>query len=248
MKYILVSGASSGLGKYLKNKFSATKYLRKKKDLSYLKKEWDLIIICGFYTGSLNSGYDESYSHVKKLISLKCKKIIFISSIGINFLKYQNKFKHFKNKRQLKMYALSKYKCEKLSLKKNKTLVLRLSNIVGPKKFMRKSDLKNFIYHKNPKIKYTETSKFSLTDFEEVAEFIKIAEKKNYLGIHNLFRKDMVSLKEASEKLDKKTIFGNLYFESFGKFTFPITETKPTKFYNFRKKRSFEVLKKYNFK
>ncbi len=58
----------------------------------------------------------------------------------------------------------------------------------------------------------------------------------------------MVSLKEASEKLDKKTIFGNLYFESFGKFTFPITETKPTKFYNFRKKRSFEVLKKYNFK
>ena len=41
----------------------------------------------------------------------------------------------------------------------------------------------------------------------------------------------MVSLKEASEKLDKKTIFGNLYFESFGKFTFPITETKPTKFY-----------------
>ncbi len=58
----------------------------------------------------------------------------------------------------------------------------------------------------------------------------------------------MVSLKEVSGKLNKKTIFGNLYFESFGKFTFPITKTKPTKFYNFRKKKSFEVFKKYNFK
>ena len=245
MKNILVSGASSGLGKYLKNKFSATKYIRKKKNLTYLQKYWDLIIICGFYTGTLKSGYEESYSHVKKLISLKCKKIIFISSLGINFLKYQTKFRHFKNKKQLKMYALSKYKCEKLCLKKNKTLVLRLSNIVGPKKYMRKSDLKNFIYHKNPKIKYLQTSKFSLTDFEEIAEFIKIAEKKKYLGVHNLFRKNMVSLKEASEKLKKRASFGNLYFESFGKFTFPTTKTKPTKLYNFKKKRSFEVFKKY---
>jgi len=245
MKNILVSGTSSGLGKYLKDRFSATKYLRSKKKFTYLKKKWDLIIICGFYTGTLKSGYDESYHHVKNLISLRFEKIIFISSLGINFLKYQSRFKHFKNKKQLKMYALSKYKCEKLCLKKKKTLVLRLSNIVGPKKFMRKSELKNFIYHKNPKIKYMGTSKFSLTDFEEIAEFIKIAKKKKYLGVHNLFRKDMVSLKEVSERLKKKTSFGNLYFESFGKSTYPITKTKPTKFYNFGKKGSFEVFKKY---
>ena len=42
--------------------------------------------------------------------------------------------------------------------------VLRLSNIFGPKKFMRKSELKNFIYHKNPKIKYIKkTSKYKNT-------------------------------------------------------------------------------------
>ena len=38
-----------------------------------------------------------------------------------------------------------------------------------------------------------------------------------------------VSLKEVSERLKKKTSFGNLYFESFGKSTYPITKTKPTK-------------------
>ena len=143
------------------------------------------------------------------------------------------------------MYALSKYKCEKVCLKKKNSLVLRLSNIVGPKKFMRKSDLKSFIYNKNPKIKYTETSKFSLTDFDEIVEFIKISLKKKSYGVHNLFRENMVSLKEVSKRLKKKTTFGNLYFESFGQLTYPTTKTKPTKLYNFKKKRSLEVFKKY---
>lgn len=240
MKNILVSGTSSGLGKYLKYKFSATKYQRDEKDLLYKKKKWDLIIICGFYSGSLKSKYNEAIKHVKKLMSFQSEKIIFISSLNVNFLDYPIKFKHVKNKTPLRMYALSKYKCEKLCLKKNKTLVIRLSNIIGPSRFMRTSDLKKFLYHKSPKIKYSERSKFSLTSFEEILRFIKIAIKNEYSGVHNLYRKDMISLYQISKKLKKKTNFGDLYFESFN--TKKITSTK---LFNFGKKKTFEIIKKY---
>lgn len=240
MKNVLVSGTSSGLGKYLKNKFSATKYKRDIDDSTYLKKKWDLIIICGFYSGNLKTGYEEAVKHIKKLISLQSEKIIFISSLNVNFLKYPIEFKHVKNKMPLRMYAFSKYKCEKLCLKKRKTLVIRLSNIVGPSRFMRKSDLKKFIYTKHPKVKYMKTSKFSLTSFDEILSFIKIACKNEYTGTHNLFRKDMVSLDEVSQKLKKKTNFGKLYFESLS-----IKKITSTKLFNFKKKRSFEVIKKY---
>ena len=77
---ILISGTSSGLGKYLYQNIKSKKLIRDKKKINIYQKKWDAIIHCGFYVGDNKKKLKENTYWSKFLTKLSAKRYIFISS------------------------------------------------------------------------------------------------------------------------------------------------------------------------
>lgn len=196
-KKILISGTSSGLGKFLKKKFGSIKFNRKKNFLFYKRQVWDLIIHCGFYSGEDKKKSLEAINLSKKISSLKAKKKIFISSMII----------YSKKKNQ---YKIAKLKSESFFKKKN-NYILRLGSLIGPG--MRVNTIYKILFLKNPRIGLSENSTYSFITYYEVFFLIKEILKQNKYKTVNFLRKDFINIKKISKHFKKKVIFGTYLFE-----------------------------------
>ena len=210
-KKILISGTSSGLGKYLYKKLHGTKYNRNKCISYYKKTFWDLIIHSGFYSGKDKKKYIENIKHTSLLSELNYKKMIFISSTavyeGTKGKRDERKIINFNKKHN--SYAKSKLMCEKIIFKK-KQLIIRLGSIIG--KEMRKNNIYKLKNHKKPKLTISQKSVYSFVNYGEIIKFIKIALKKNLSGIYNFLRTDYQYISKISDKLNKNVAFGKHIF------------------------------------
>ncbi len=133
---ILISGTSSGLGKYLYKKIGTHKYDRKTQPSYYQKIKWDLIVHCGFYAGEDITKAIESIRHSYLISKLKSQKIIFISSLIV----YENSSNTLENtklyiKKNSSLYNKSKILSESFFNKKN-MIILRVGTLIG--KYMKK--------------------------------------------------------------------------------------------------------------
>lgn len=238
-KKILISGTSSGLGKYLYKKLHGTKYNRNK-NISYYKKTfWDLIIHSGFYSGKDKKKYIENIKHTSLLSELNYKKMIFISSIAVyegTRGKRDERKKIYFNKKH-NSYAKSKLVCEKIVLKK-KQLIIRLGSIIG--KEMRKNNIYKLKNYKKPKLTISKKSVYSFVTYDEIIKFIKISIKKNLFGIYNFLRTDYMCIGKINEKYNKNI--------SYGKYIFKCTKAsndKIQKVIDLNRKSSKEVFLQY---
>jgi dTDP-4-dehydrorhamnose reductase len=222
---ILISGTSSGLGKYLSRNIHCTKFKRNKNRLKFFKKKWDVIIHCGFYAGNDKNKLKKNLYWSKTLSNLESKKYIFISS-AIVLEKIQNS------------YGIAKIKSENLFIKKKNFLILRLGSIIGFP--MRKNTIYKILHLKNPQTNISADSLYSFVSYSEILRFIEISIKKNLNGIFNFFRTDLVKLKDVALQLKKKVIFGNIYFKCTTG-----DNSKILKYINLNKKSSIDILKKY---
>ncbi len=238
-KKILISGTSSGLGKFLNEKISSTKYLRNKNISQYKKIHWDLIIHSGFYSGWNKNKYLDNLKHTNLLSNLDYKKFIFISSAAVydGTKGDRNERKKIIINKRHSDYAKSKIECEKI-LKKKKHLIIRLGSIVG--KYLRKNNIYKLLNYKNPKLTISQNSVYSFVDYSEILNFIDISSKKDLSGIYNLLRTDFFLIKKVDKILKKKITYGNYTFECT-----KASNKKIKKFIDLKTNSSIDIILKY---
>ena len=238
-KKILISGTSSGLGKFLNEKISSTKYLRNKNISQYKKIHWDLIIHSGFYSGRNKNKYLDNLKHTNLLSNLDYKKFIFISSAAVydGTKGDRNERKKIIINKRHSHYAKSKIECEKI-LKKKKHLIIRLGSIVG--KYLKKNNIYKLLNYKRPHLSISQNSVYSFVDYFEILNFINIALKKDLIGIYNFLRTDFFIIKKVDKMLKKKV--------TYGKYTFLCTKAsnkKIKKFIDLQTNNSLKIFLKY---
>ena len=75
-KKVLISGTSSGLGKFLFNEIKSVKFDRTQPNEIYQNEKWDCIIHCAAYAGNSLSETYESIKTTVKLSNLKCEQTL----------------------------------------------------------------------------------------------------------------------------------------------------------------------------
>lgn len=221
---ILISGTSSGLGKFLYQNIESTKFKRNKDIIKKYQKKWDVIIHCGFYAGNEKEKLKSNFLWSKIITQLESKRYIFISS-SIVLAKKKNS------------YAISKIQSEKIFRKKKNYTIIRLASIIGLP--MRKNTIFKILFNKKPIVGLSANSKYTFVSYSEILNFIELCINKNINGTFNFFRKDVITLKQISESFNKHVEFGRINFRCvLG------DNRKALKYCNFLKQSSLQILKK----
>tara|TARA_B100000965_G_C19539458_1_gene734887 strand:- start:597 stop:1352 length:756 start_codon:yes stop_codon:yes gene_type:complete len=246
MKKILVTGSDSGLGKFLKKKFSAKGFNRKSNFSKIQNVKWNLIIHCAFnpkepydknsLTKLINDNLVLSYN-VSKLKGIK----IFISSCSVYenlpIKKRTENSKIFINKKN-SFYSKFKILSESF-FKDDKNTIIRLGSIIG--KDMRNNTIKKILFDKDPSLFLNKNSLYSFITYEEIFDFIKICQTKKLKGTYNLLRADYKNLDEIVSK-----VFKNKNIK-YGKKTFKVIKASNKKLKKYLKisKSSTTVIKEF---
>ncbi len=242
-KNILITGTSSGLGKFLSEEFKSYKLNRKNINKKIFNKKWKLIIHCAYDSKSYNIDNFKKYFDdnivLSNIVSKLRGKKIFISTVQVYENNKKNKRKEIDqiSYNKLSAYPLSKIICESFFNQKG-NLILRVGSMVGSS--MRRNTIKKITKEKKTNINLNKKSKFSFVSYEEIYEIIKILLKKKKDGIYNVVRNDLLDLNYISSKFNKDINYGKHYFECT-----KADNSKVNKFYNLNKESSFDILKKF---
>ena len=177
---ILVSGASSGLGRYLKEVFQADSYDRD--TLKAPKSSYDIIIHCAFnLTSCVPSDkvpiyVEDTVGLTEWLLKIPHKQFVYISSAAV----YPADGRIYSEDTlydvaEIKdIYGFMKITCEGMvNLRSECPVILRPTYMLGP--YIRKNCLIEVLIDENPAIVLPEKSEFNYILHEDVAEFISLA-------------------------------------------------------------------------
>ena len=223
---ILVSGTSSGLGKYLFRKLPSKKFDRD--NPRYLSNEkFDLIIHTASGMPDSNETFEEYHFGQRKvldnLLELSFEKFIFISSIEA-----------FKEHSESSLYALNKIKLEKIIIQNLRNfLIIRPALLLGPD--MRFNQILKIATKSKCKLSLSPESSFNLVYYSDIISIIEAG----LLGVINLVSKRNISLKEISK-----------YYETFPNWgDFKYLTPKPselTSIYSNSKVNSIDPLDRFS--
>lgn len=195
----LISGTSSGLGKFLGTKFYAYSFNRDLlNDLSFYKEDYDLLIHAGFGRPVASQDPYQYISYatsiVDKLLSVKAKKFIFISSVDC----YSP---------IINPYIRAKLDCEARILEKREALIIRLPSLYGSN--MKSNQLLRIATSASPVLTLSSTSTFSLVSYRQVYNYI--AENLEKTGTSTLMS-DIVTLEDFSRFFGTRPTWGNFEY------------------------------------
>ena len=200
---VLVTGANSGLGKYIASQIDCA-ILTRENSKSVLDKTYDTIIHCAFNSRkNVNDYYEIVRDNIfltKDLCKVPHNKFVFISSIDV----YQE---------EDNLYKTSKLMAESIVNKlATNSLTLRCSAILG--ETMRKNNFRKIIEDVDPKLSLSGESSFNYILQEDILNFLNIAIKINYNGIVDFVSSTNITLKEVSDLLEKKVDFGSYVYRT----------------------------------
>lgn len=241
----LITGSSSGLGKYLREQLGGTAYQRTGTNVS----ETDTIIHCAVNRArdvtsqNLYQYLSDNVFLTKKVTQIPHKKCIYISSVDV----YPKTSKQHNEKEEIHLdtisnfYAATKLMSEAIIQKLcPKYLILRCSALLG--KDAKANSLTKIINEEQPRLTLSADSVFNYVLHNDVLEFINLANKNNLQGIYNLTTAENITLAEIAKLLDKKVTFGE-YTYNVG----DIDNTKASKLLPSLQKTSREVIRKFIF-
>lgn len=239
----LITGASSGLGKYLLDNLGGSAFQREYKE----EESADVIIHCAFNMArdvdskNLYHYLSDNLFLTKRLAKMPHKKFIYISSVDTY---PKNNKKHSEDEaidlNQVSgMYAITKLMSESIVQNfSSNYLILRCSALLG--KDSRENSLTRIIKENNPTLTLSAKSIFNYVLHKDVLEFVKIAKEKDLEGIYNLASTKNINLSQIAELFGKKVNFGD-YIYNVG----DINNEKVCKVLSFFKKTSEEAIKEF---
>lgn len=213
MNSFLITGSSSGLGKYLHDNLGGDSLNRKK----ITTDGADVIIHCAFNSENnpkdLDQYYNDNVLLTKRLTKIPHKKFIFISSVDVY---PKNTQKHLEDEildinNVDSLYGKAKLMSEQV-VKKNCSnfLILRCSALLG--KDARRNSLIRILQDNNPSLTLSEESAFNYILHSDVLNFIKLSIEKDLQGIYNLASSKNITLKEVASFLKKQVTFGDYVY------------------------------------
>lgn len=195
-KKILITGANSGLGKFLAENLSGCIAITRDNN-RYPNIEYDLIIHCAYNTKEKIDKYkilQDNIFFTKDLCKLKTKKFVYISTIDV-YNKEKNE------------YNIVKRLAESIVEEENENyLILRCSAMIG--KDMRKNNFLKIIEDDKPVLSLTKDSIFNFIRHEQILRIIIDSFKQNITGVYDVVSSNNVELKEVSKLLEKNCQYG----------------------------------------
>ncbi len=244
----LITGTSSGLGKYLHGNLGGVGWNRQasEKEREEIKKNGaEIIIHCAFNSENNPKNSDQYYNDnvllTEELTKIPHKKFIFISSVDVY---PKNTQKHSEDEildiyNIDGLYGKTKLMSEQI-VKKNCTnfLILRCTAFLG--KDSRKNSLLKIIQDEKPILTLSEKSIFNYILHSDVSAFIKLSIRNDLAGIYNLASSKNITLKQVADLVKKKVTFGD-YVYNVGN----IDNSKTTAIFQAFKKSSLEVITEF---
>lgn len=209
MKKILITGSKSGLGKFLAKELNVNNnklfFLNRKNYKVINQQSYDFIIHCAGKR-PIYSENDEIYSYYKdniklteKIVNLRYKKIIFLSTIDVYESNLEIKRENKKiNINKLKgIYTLTKLISENIISKNSKNyLILRVPTLIGHT--MKTTSIYKILKKKTDFIPYSKKSTFNLVDYKTILKIINFWLKRNLKGVFNVASEKNIKISDIS--------------------------------------------------
>lgn len=242
---ILISGTSTGLGKYLSERLEADDYNRTTE--SAPQTEYETIIHCATAPNPRDNTLAESHFHQSQfelcdnLVNIPHKLFILISCTDI----YPQSDSGLTEETVIDVGAIetvigqSKWQCETLVTGRAKNhLILRCSSLLGID--MRLNNAIRVLADKIDEIKVTANSSYNFITHEMVGDFIDISFSKQLTGIYNLAAIGTIRLEQIAIAARRHVEFGDDHYRS------PlVNNTKAANYLPSLKQTSTEVLKNF---
>ena len=198
---ILITGTSSGLGKYLKGYFNnsiSISHANYSEELRQINNPIDLLIHCACDASHEINIYHEyirnNLFYTLELCQNKPKHMIYISSAAVHFEENSN-------------YKLTKLLAENIVKDTcDSYTIIRPSAILGPE--MRPNSLVRIIDGNNTKLTLSEMSTFNYVLQKDIAEFINLCYNNKVIGTYEFVSNDIITLGSIARKFRKNPIFG----------------------------------------
>ena len=197
---VLITGARSGLGRYLSENFSDCFKLNR--DSKFPDDEFDLIIHCAFnsthyeYNDDIDYGYlDDNLFLTDRLTRIPHKKFIYISSIDV--YNCVNPYSFCKKLAE----TIVKEQCTNWN-------VLRCSAFLGD--YTRYNTFMKIYKEETPSVFLTADSKFNYILYSDVYDFIN---EDCDTGVYNFVSSDNILLKDISKFFNKDVSYGEYFYQ-----------------------------------
>jgi len=204
---ILITGAGSGLGKFLCLHGGFENIVQISRDNSHLIKEIetvDVIIHCAF-SGAGTKSEEITFDYVRdnivftdELLKIKHKKFIYISSCVV----YD---------KEVSLYKITKLMRESLvKAKGNNFAIIRPSSIIGPT--MKKNTITKIASEKSPILTLAPESSYNFVSQQDISQFIKKIIAENICGVENFVSPEYITLKEIADMANSSPQYGSYVF------------------------------------
>ena len=212
-KKILIFGKNSFIGSnlytFLKNKHFVKIMSFNSKSLVNLNK-FDYVINCSINKNYINKIYSENYDFDFKIVNKLNKNTNFIFFSSRKIYKPKANIYERSKVRCLNNYEKNKFITEKkiLKIKGNRSIILRVSNVIGFKKYNPRKVHHTYLDYLISKIKKRELilNQNEYKDFLDINTFSKIINsiiKKKVFGIYNISMGKKVYLRDLNNWLLK---------------------------------------------
>lgn len=211
MKSILISGTSSGLGKYLNNSILGSIALNRDNLSDYYEKHYDVIIHCASPSERQSKRIIyESEKLLNDLLKINHHIFVFISTIDI----YRDPDS---------FYSKSKLNCEKILKNHPHSLILRSSMILGPT--MRDNHITKIQNNENLTLSGESTFNYiAMKNFKIALTFDNLLTSK---GIYDFVSTNNLNIEEVKKIFHSSSITGSYNYDTPKEFENPIYNTFP---------------------
>lgn len=220
---VLVTGAASGIGRYLADWFGADIITRAHplEMLGILVEPYDLIVHCAFDMRR-DVGLDQLQDYLSNTIALTervarvpHRAFVLLSSIdvypaGDGMFDEQTEINAFMPRN---LYALCKMSSESSVMRlATNPLILRAGLLLGP--YMRSNNLTRLIRGEALPLTLTGGSSFHCVGYADIAAIIEHATKAKLTGTYNAAFCPAVTMEEIADRFGREPVFGEFEYRT----------------------------------
>lgn len=217
MSSCLVSGANSGLGKFLASALKTTPLTRDNQTaILALAEPVDCIIHCAFNRTALPGSPAHSHDNyllTENLLGIPHRQFVYLSSIDVyaSDQKEHDEEELLDSTQASNDYSRCKLANEELVLKQGqRPVILRPASMIGPG--MRPNNLTKLITQKHPQLSLTSHSTLNIVTYEHVLQFLRAASAQGLMGVFNLCSTEGATIKDYADALTKSPVYGDFTY------------------------------------